>query len=99
MQLLQYHGYMNLTLPAAIVDRLPYLSGGAIKTYVALSVVKSKINPFPTQDDLAVEMNVSPRSVTTYLKELERAGYIKKRRIGSGRRTDYAFVNTPRYGE
>ena len=85
-------------LPAAIVDRLPYLSSGAIKTYVALSVAKGNDNPHPTQDDLAEQMNVSQRSVVTYLKELERAGYIEKRRIGAGRRTDYALITTQGYG-
>jgi len=43
-------------------------------------------------------MNVSPRSVRTYLKELERAGYVEKRPLGSGRRTDYALRNHLAYG-
>lgn len=97
-QLLPYDEGMNITLPASIVESLPYLTGGALKTYVALSTIKATRKQYPTQDDLAEHMNVSQRSVLTYLKELEREGYIEKRRIGSGRRTDYALVSTPTYG-
>lgn len=90
---------MHLTLPAVVVDHLPRLSGGAIKTYVALSLIKAGgTTEYPTQYSIAEQINASPRSVLTYLKELEQAGYIEKRRIGAGRRTDYVLVNAPRYG-
>ena len=97
-QVLPYDDCMNLTLPAAIVEQLPYLTSGALKTYVALSSIKATHNQYPTQDDLATHMNVSSRSVLTYLKELERAGYIEKRRFGSGRRTDYVLISEHAYG-
>jgi DNA-binding MarR family transcriptional regulator len=89
---------MNLTLPATLVDYLPHLTGGAIKTYLTLSTLKAATITHPTQEDIASHMNASPRSVLTYLKELERAGYIEKRRIGAGRKTDYVLVPETRYG-
>lgn len=89
---------MSITLPAAVIDRLPDLTSGALKTYVALSLLKSTDKEYPTQTDIAVKMNVSARSVRTYLNELERAGYVERRRLGAGRRTDYALRNDLAYG-
>ncbi len=82
---------MNLTLPAAFVDRLSQLSPGATKTYLALVWLKATSTSLPTQPQIALCINTSERSVVTYLKELEEGGYIEKRRVGSGRRTDYAL--------
>jgi hypothetical protein len=90
--------YMNITLPAAFVDRLSDLSPGATKTYLSLLWLKSTRTPHPTQPDIAKHINASARSVATYLHELETAGYIEKKRIGSGRRTDYALVTELAYG-
>ncbi len=84
---------MNLTLPAAFVDRLSQLSPGATKTYLTLVWLKTTRTPHPTQPQIANHMNASERSVITYLKELEEGGYIEKRKIGSGRRTDYALLH------
>jgi Mn-dependent DtxR family transcriptional regulator len=84
---------MNLTLPAAFVDRLSRLSPGATKTYLTLVWLKTTRTPHPTQPQIAEHMNASERSVITYLKELEESGYIEKRRFGSGRRTDYALLH------
>ena len=89
---------MSLTLPSTLVESLPRLTGGAIKTYLSLSMLKAAVNPYPTQEDIASHMNASPRSVLTYLKELERAGYIKKHRIGAGRKTDYVLLTKMDYG-
>ena len=89
---------MSLTLTAAIIDRLPHLTSGALKTYVALVLLKSTDKVHPTQTDIAVKMNVSSRSVLTYLKELEQAGYVEKRLIGAGRRTDYVLQTDLVYG-
>jgi Mn-dependent DtxR family transcriptional regulator len=89
---------MNLTLPAAFVDRFSDLSPGAIKTYLSLLWLKTTETPHPTQPDIATHINASERSVATYLRELETAGYIEKKRIGSGRRTDYALVSELTYG-
>jgi hypothetical protein len=83
---------MNLTLPAAFVDRLSQLSAGATKTYLSLVWLKATQTPYPTQPDIANHINASERSVITYLKELEEAGYIEKRKIGGGRRTDYMII-------
>ena len=95
---LPYHEDMSITLPAAVIDRLPDLTSGALKTYVALSLLKSTDKEYPTQTDIAVKMNVSARSVRTYLNELEQAGYVERRRLGAGRRTDYALRNDLAYG-
>jgi DNA-binding MarR family transcriptional regulator len=88
---------MTVTLPSSMVDSLPHISGGAIKTYLALSMLKAASTHYPTQSDIASYMNASARSVLTYLNELERAGYIRRRRIGAGRRTDYMLLTTPAY--
>lgn len=88
---------MTLTLPSSMVDSLPYITGGAIKTYLALSMLKAASNRYPTQADIASYMNASTRSVLTYLNELEQAGYIRRRRIGAGMKTDYMLLITPEY--
>lgn len=89
---------MSITLPATFVERIHVLSPGAIKTYLALVWLKAVRKPYPTQPEIAAHMNASERSVVTYLKELEREGYIQKKRIGSGRRTDYVLLNELAYG-
>ncbi len=89
---------MSITLPATFVDRIPDITPGAVKTYLCLSWLKSTKKQLPTQPDIATHMNASQRSVVRYLQELERAGYIEKRRIGSGRRTDYVLVTDHAYG-
>jgi DNA-binding MarR family transcriptional regulator len=88
---------MTVTLPSSMVEALPSISAGAIKTYLALSTLKAAAITYPTQGDIASYMNASVRSVLTYLNELERAGYIERRRIGAGRRTDYMLLTTPDY--
>lgn len=89
---------MSLTLPSALVKSIPRLTGGAIKTYLSFSMLKAAVNAYPTQEDIAAYMNASPRSVSTYLKELKRAGYIMKHRIGAGRKTDYVLLTNTKYG-
>jgi Mn-dependent DtxR family transcriptional regulator len=89
---------MNLTLPENLVESIPQLSGAAIKTYLALVLVKAAVKRYPTQEDLAAYMNASPRSVFKYLYELEKAGYIVKRRVGAGMKTDYVLLTEPTYG-
>ncbi|MCU7866455.1 MAG: helix-turn-helix domain-containing protein [Candidatus Thiodiazotropha sp. (ex Lucinoma borealis)] len=89
---------MNITLPETFFDRIPNITPGAVKTYLCLSWLKATEKQLPTQPDIATHMNASQRSVVRYLQELERAGYIKKRRIGSGRRTDYVLVTKHVYG-
>ena len=88
---------MNITLPIAFVLHLSDISPGAIKTYLCLSWLKLNKKRFPTQPDIAKQMKVSPRSVFTYLNELERIGYIKKKKIGSGRQIDYVLLSKPAY--
>ena len=89
---------MSLTLPETLVESIPHLSGAAIKTYLSLAMLKAASKQYPTQEDIATYMNASPRSVLKYLKELEQAGYIIKRRIGSGMKTDYVLLTEPIYG-
>lgn len=83
---------MNLTLPAAFIDRLAQLSPGATKTYLSLIWLKATQTPYPTQPEIANHVRLSERSIITYLKELEEEGYIEKRKIGSGRRMDYVVT-------
>ena len=79
-------------------ESLPQLSAGAIKTYLALTMLKAAVKEHPTQEEIAAYMNSSSRSVLTYLHQLEAAGYIRRRRIGSGRKTDYMLLIEPEYG-
>jgi DNA-binding MarR family transcriptional regulator len=90
---------MSITLPATFVERIHELSPGALKAYLALAWIKAERMPYPTQLDIANHMNASYRSVVTYLKELEDAGYITKQRIGAGRKTDYVLVSHYTYGD
>ena len=89
---------MTLTLPSTFVERFRELSPGATKAYLALAWLKATKKPHPTQPEIAAQMNASPRSVVTYLKELEDAGYLYKRRLHSGRRTDYVLLTELTYG-
>lgn len=89
---------MNITLPATFVERIHELSAGATKTYLALVWLKAAKTEHPTQPQIASHMNATTRSVSTYLKELERAGYLRKRSLGNGRRTDYILLTEFTYG-
>ena len=90
---------MSITLPATFVDRIRDLSPGAVKAYLCLSWLKAtNKSKLPNQRLIAKEMNASQKSVMTYLAELERAGYIQKKRIGSGRKLDYVLLNELTYG-
>lgn len=84
---------MKLMLSATFLEHINNLSAGATKTYLALSWLKAGRRKFPTQPDIATHMNVCLRSVGRYLDELETAGYLEKRRYGSGRRTEYVVLN------
>ena len=89
---------MNLTLPATLVERIQELSPGATKAYLALLWLKTTKTPHPTQPEIATHMHASSRSVATYLKELEEFGYLRKRPMGGGRRTDYVLLTEVVYG-
>ena len=82
---------------------MPYVAGAALLLMLGGTVVRRvmvrRIDPEGDPNArLAAYMNASERSVVTYLKELEAAGYIEKKRIGAGRRTDYVLVTEHRYG-
>ena len=89
---------MHLTLPATFVERIQELSPGATKAYLALAWLKATRKPHPTQPEIAAHMNASSRSVLTYLKELEVAGHLRKRKLSGGRRTDYILLTELAYG-
>jgi DNA-binding MarR family transcriptional regulator len=89
---------MYLTLPGQLVDTLPHLSGGALKTLIALSWLKTTKTPLPTQRQIADHVGAAEKSVFSYLKELERAGYIQKKKLRRGRDTDYVLLTELTYG-
>jgi Mn-dependent DtxR family transcriptional regulator len=89
---------MNVVLPSPLVEELPRLTAGALKTYVTLSYLKKTQKPYPTQDDIAAYSKSCVRSVFVYLEELEQAGLIEKRRLGPGMLTDYRLLEEPAYG-
>jgi Mn-dependent DtxR family transcriptional regulator len=88
---------MHLTLPGQLVDGLPQLSGGAVKTLIALSWLKTTRTPRPTQRQIAEHMGAAEKSVFTYLNELERAGYIERKRLRGGMNTDYVLLSEITY--
>ena len=88
---------MYLTLPGQLVDGLPRLSGGALKTLIALSWLKTTKIPRPTQRQIADHVGAAEKSVFTYLNELERAGYIERKRLHRGRDTDYVLLTELTY--
>jgi DNA-binding MarR family transcriptional regulator len=89
---------MYLTLPGQLVDTLPQLSGGALKTLIALSWLKTTKTPLPTQRQIADHVGAAEKSVFSYLKELERGGYIQKKKLRRGRDTDYVLLTELTYG-
>lgn len=89
---------MTLTLPSTFVERFQDLSPGATKAYLAIAWLKATNKPHPTQPEIAAQMKASERSVVTYLKELEKTGYLYKRRLNAGRRTDYVLLTEMSYG-
>ena len=98
LHLMQYDGGMNVVLPSPLVEELPRLTPGAVKTYVALSYLKKTQKPYPTQDDIAAYSKSCVRSVFIYLEELVEAGLVEKHRLGPGMLTDYRLVTEPSYG-
>jgi DNA-binding MarR family transcriptional regulator len=88
---------MKVILSATFLEHINNLSAGATKTYLALSWLKAARRQFSTQHDIATHMNVCLRSVGRYLDELETAGYLERRRHGSGRRTEYVLLNKIEY--
>ena len=89
---------MSITLPATFVDRVRELSPGAVKAYLCLWWMKDiEHYRYPSQNAVAEQMRASQKSVMNYLRELERAGYIEKKRVGSGRRLDYVLLSKPAY--
>lgn len=90
---------MNVVLPAPVVDHLPRLSGGAIKTYLALSLIKTTAKRYPTLIDLSEYMNVSEKTVLRHMDELMACGHLRKERLAvGGRRVDYVLLHEPTYG-
>ena len=51
---------------------------------------------FPGQERLADDIGVTKRSVVTFIKELEGAGFIKVQRRGQGRPNQYTLNLKPR---
>ena len=91
---------MSITLPLTLLDRIRDLSPGEIKAYLCLSWLKTTMkHRHPSQQVIARQMNASQKSVVAYLAELERAGYIEKKRIGSGRKLDYVLLTELPYGD
>ncbi|MFY0609956.1 MAG: helix-turn-helix domain-containing protein [Hyphomicrobiaceae bacterium] len=61
------------------------LSVGAKLAYaMLLSYAWQKDSCFPGQETLAADMGVSKRSVITFIKELDRAGFVSVKRQGLG---------------
>jgi DNA-binding MarR family transcriptional regulator len=98
LQQLQYYEYMSITLTTNFVGHFLYLTGGAVKTYLALQTLR-RVNTCPSHSELARYMNTSKRSVATYLQELENRGYIQKKSLGAGRKTEYVLLKEPAYGK
>ena len=74
-------GFVQLPI---LLARDPNLSPGAKLVYVALLWYHWRGQDYPGQHQLAEDFGLSPRSAWTYLKELEREGYLESQRPGLG---------------
>ena len=75
-----------------IILREKSLTVGAKAVYACLlSYAWQDPTCFPGQGKMAGDLGVSKRSVITFLKELERAGYLEKVRRGLGKTNVYVL--------
>lgn len=83
------HGFTQMP---NVILREKKLSIGAKAVYACLlSYAWQDPTCFPGQGRMADDLGVSKRSVITFLKELERAGYLEKERRGLGKTNVYVL--------
>lgn len=81
------HGFTQVP---NVILREPNLSTGAKLIYACLlSYAWQKESCFPGQETLAEDLGISKRSVVTCLQELEKFGYVEKKRRGLGKTNVY----------
>lgn len=72
-------------VPNAILKSTEITSGAKLVYALLLSYAWHNDYCFPGQDTLATDIGISRQSVNTHVKELERKGFIKIKRLGQGR--------------
>jgi biotin operon repressor len=83
------HGFTQVP---NVVLRDTSLSPGAKLCYaMLLSYAWQKDSCFPGQEALAKDLGISKRSTVRFMKELEKSGYLEKKRRGLGRTNVYTL--------
>lgn len=83
------HGFTQVP---NVVLRDSSLSAGAKLCYaLLLSYAWQKDSCFPGQEALAKDAGASRRSIVRFLKELEKSGYLEKKRRGLGKTNIYTL--------
>lgn len=84
---------MFTQVPNVVFEKIAFdISGGALKTYLAILKLKSDSRDRVTQSAIARRMNIGQRSVARHILELEDLGYLKKRRDEHGMVVDYELT-------
>lgn len=76
-------------VPNAVLRSDEITSGAKLVYALLLSYAWHNDFCFPGQDRLAEDIGISRQSVNTHVKELERKGFIKVKRLGQGRANLY----------
>ena len=76
-------------VPNAVLKSDDISSGAKLVYSLLLSYAWHNDYCFPGQDTLANDIGISRQSVNTHVKELEKKGFIKIKRLGQGRANLY----------
>jgi DNA-binding MarR family transcriptional regulator len=76
-------------LPKVVILNKDLSTGAKIAYAVLLKYAWEKESCFPGQERMAKDMGASRRSIVSYLKELEKVGYLKTERRGQGKTNIY----------
>lgn len=76
-------------VPNAVLKSSDISSGAKLVYSLSLSYAWHNDFCFPGQDTLAKNIGISRQSVNTHVKELEKKGFIKIKRLGQGRANLY----------
>ena len=84
---------MYTPVPNVVFYQIAFeISGGALKTVLAILRLKKETDERISQSMIAKRMNIGPRSVVRHLQELESLGYLQKNRDDHGMVIDYELI-------
>ncbi len=78
-------------VPNVILKSTDLSVGAKLMYALLLSYAWQKESCFPGQETLATDMGVSKRSVVTFIKELDRSGFLSVKRQGLGKVNIYTL--------